>query len=302
MGREREILDWLKQRLPVGGGVAVGVGDDAAVLTPGDRGDLVTACDQVVEAVHFDADTPPALIGRKALGRNLSDLAAMGARPWVALAAVAWPDRRPTDELKQMFEGLMDCARENETQLVGGDLGRSPVGARVDVTVIGCLEGRRPLLRTGARVGDDLVVSGALGGSREGHHLTFTPRWREGILLAETGAVHAAIDISDGLALDLGRLLEANGLGARVEATALPRRTLAADRTASVEAALEDGEDFELLLAVAPEAWPRLNEHPSLAALPFTRIGRVTEGERLLAHADGRVTPLADGGYEHRFA
>jgi thiamine-monophosphate kinase len=302
MGKELELVEWLRARAHPGTGVLLGIGDDGAVIDPGGRGPLVFACDQVVEQVHFVPDRDPwPRVGRKVLARNLSDLAAMGARPWVALCAVAWPEDRPTSLLEALLEGLLQHAREEETALVGGDLSRSPGGVRVDVSVLGLLEGRRALLRSGARPGDALYVTGPLGGSAGGHHLSFTPRWREGIALAESGRVHAAIDLSDGLAIDLRRLLAASGAGARVELEQIPRRELADGRLATLEQALGDGEDFELLFAAPEDAAASLGRHPALSSVRLTRIGSVTESGLAAVDARGRVTELPRGGYEHRF-
>jgi thiamine-monophosphate kinase len=187
--------------------------------------------------------------------------------------------------------------------LVGGDLSRTRGGIALDVSALGFLEGRRALLRDGARPGDLLAVTGPLGGSREGWHLRFEPRWREGIALAESGAVHASIDLSDGLARDLHQICRASRVGARVELEALPRRELAGGRRASVAQALHDGEDFELLLAIAPDRFEALARVPALSAVRLTRIGVVTESAAGVKAADaaGGVTDLPIGGYEHRF-
>jgi len=299
--RERELIAWLTARVGGGPGVRLGLGDDGAVLDEQGAGGLVVASDQTLEEVHFRV--PPATweqVGHKALARNLSDLAAMGARPWVALASVAWPAGRGMAAARALFEGLLACAAREETTLVGGDLARSPAGVVLDIAVVGRLEGRAPLRRSGAREGDELFVTGVLGGAAGGHHLSFTPRWREGIAAAESGLVHAAIDLSDGLALDLPRLAAASGVGARIEAAAVPRRRGPDGEAVGLEAALGDGEDFELLLAVAPGGGEELRRRLGPDAAPLTRVGVATAGPLLLVGERG-VTPWPEGGYEHRF-
>lgn len=288
------MLHWLFQRLPPPPpGVVLGVGDDGAVLDPGHRGPLVLATDQTLEDVHFTVG--PASwrqVGRKALARNLSDLAAMGARPWVALLSVAWPGQHPDEGLRELFQGLLEHGAENETALVGGDLSRSPSSVCVTVTVAGLLEGRTPLTRGGASVGDELFVTGALGASGTGHHLTFTPRWREGLALAQSGVVHAALDLSDGLARDLPRMTSVSAVGARIDGRRLPRRA-----GANLDQCLHDGEDFELLFAAAPGTEDILVR--ALAPLAVTRIGVCTEGPLEMLDEEGAVTRWPEGGYEH---
>jgi thiamine-monophosphate kinase len=299
---ESEFLRWLQRRVPRGAGVQVGIGDDAAVLQPPHGGALVMASDQTVEGVHFlRAEASWKLVGRKALARNLSDLAAMGARPWVALLSAALPADLADEVVRELFEGVIELAEQESTSLVGGDLCRSTGGVSLDVSVVGCMEGRDPLLRSGARVGDELLVTGDLGGSRRGHHLRFQPRWREAIALADSGAVHAAIDLSDGLGRDLPQLAEASHVGFVLEVDRLPRRSDTAGNPESVSAALNDGEDFELLLAVQPGFLEELRALPELEHTALTRIGVVTQEGQSLQSGDGSVTPLVSGGYEHRF-
>jgi thiamine-monophosphate kinase len=254
-----------------GRGVAVGIGDDACVLDGG----LVVSTDMLVEGVDFDlARTPMADVGHRAAGASLSDMAAMGADPICLLAAVGLP------------EGVTDVAAltagmaAHGVPVVGGDLSRAP-GLVVAVTALGRAE--RPVLRSGGRSGDVLVVTGKLGAQAvSGYTARVTPRIAEGRALARVAT--AMIDISDGVATDARRLAAASGTGAVVELERLPR----ADG-ASIEQAAAGGEDFELLAAV-----------PADAALPVpaTVIGRLTAApEVLLVAADG--TPQTLAGWDH---
>ena len=301
---EQSIIDHLLRAAARGPAVEVGIGHDAAVVRSpsGDR--LVLKSDQTIEGIHFArAEQGFDLVGRKALARVLSDLGAVGARPVACLCSLALPDGVTEAEVRALFDGMLALAQRDGVSLVGGDLSRTHGGIALDVSALGFLEGRRALLCDGVRPGDVLVVTGPLGGSREGWHLRFEPRWREGIALAESGAVHASIDLSDGLARDLRQVCGASRVGARVELSALPLRPLAGGRTATVAQALGDGEDFELLVAIAPDRFEALARSPALASVALARIGVITEAERGVKGADaaGNVTDLPSGGYEHRF-
>lgn len=309
---EQSIIDFLKRAAPKGPAVEVGIGHDAAVVRSPQGEGLVLKSDQTVEDVHFARHEQPLdLVGRKALARVLSDLGAIGARPIACLCSLALPDDVKEGEVHALLGGLLELAKRDSVSLVGGDLSRSPRGIVIDVSALGFLEGRKPMLRSGAKPGDLLFVTGPLGGSREGWHLRFEPRWREGIFLAASGAVNAAIDLSDGLARDLHHLCRESDVGARVDLATLPLRKLASSRSATVEQALQDGEDFELLLAVDPDRITRLADFHRLrtrsgrddvASSPLTAIGKVTEASAgvVAVDAKGNVTVLPPGGYQHQ--
>jgi len=312
---EQSIIDFLKRTAAVGPAVEVGIGHDAAVVrSPAGEG-LVLKSDQTIEEVHFvRREQPLELVGRKALARVLSDLGAIGARPIACLCSLALPDDVTESDVHALLGGLLELAKRDSVSLVGGDLSRSPKGIVVDVSALGFLEGRAPMLRSGAKAGDLLVVTGPLGGSREGWHLSFEPRWRLGMALAASGAVHAALDVSDGLARDVHHLCRESQVGARIELGSLPLRELAGGRRATIEQALQDGEDFELLLAVAPDRLAglskfdrhrkelRLPEETSLSLLALTAIGQVTAASAgvVAVDAKGNVTALPPGGYQHQ--
>ncbi|HMN95268.1 MAG TPA: thiamine-phosphate kinase [Phycisphaerales bacterium] len=288
--------------------VAVPPGDDMAALRLRRR-ELLVAVDQVIEGRHFLPGTAPALIARKALCRNLSDVAAMAASPLACVAAATLPRSMSLAEAAALFESLRSVAASRRCPLVGGDTGT--LGAVegplvLSVTVLAELpEGiARPVLRRGARAGDGLFVTGALGGSfgRDGmgRHLTFEPRVAEAIELRRAlgGRLHAMIDLSDGLGSDAGHLAEAAGLVARIDARALPCAPGCDWRSA-----YGDGEDYELCFA-AEEPVPR-----TLLGLAVTRIGEMTpraspDAPPIELLLDGApVDPVACGvgaGWEHR--
>lgn len=299
---ERELIDWLTARAPRGPEVALGIGHDAAVVRAPSGDLLVLKSDQTIESVHFvRGEQPWGLVGRKALARVLSDVGAVGGRPVAALCSLALPADVALADVRALLDGLLEIATANGVSLVGGDLSRSERGVVIDIAGLGFLEGRGALRRDGARVGDAIVVTGPLGGSRAGHHLTFEPRWRAGVALAESGAVTSCIDLSDGLARDLHQITAASQVGAQIDAAAVPLRPLADGGVATIEQALHDGEDFELMFTVAPTELARLKAAPALRSLDVAAIGTVlpaSEGVVML-RPDGTRVPLARGGYEH---
>jgi thiamine-monophosphate kinase len=284
----------------------VGIGDDAAVVAT--SGDAVITTDMLMEGVDFEPGTDPRRVGRKSLAVNLSDLAAMAAEPVTAFAAVALPRSGGRAIAEQLYEGLLALAEEFQITLAGGDTNSWNGPLVISVTAVGRVTTRGPLLRSGARPGDVLLVTGELGGSILGHHFDFQPRVREALWLHAAAELHAGIDVSDGLTLDLARLLAASGCGAVLDLDQIPvsdaARQLAADRADGISArehALSDGEDFELVIAAPPAEADRL-----LAAAPpvrLTRIGHCVARPGLWQAArDGNWEPLLPHGYEHQLS
>jgi len=273
-----EVTAGMAGRLPVG------PGDDAALLADG----TLVAVDAVVEGVHFAPRTPPERIARKALGRPLSDLCAMGAVGEAVFIAALLPPGGPSLELAR---ALNAWARRFGVTIAGGDTKRTSPGAlALAVTAVGRAAGA-PWLRSGGRPGDRLYVSGPLGGAGGGRHLDVTPRTDVVAALRGSGLeVHAAIDVSDGLGRNLALLCEASRVGAVVDAAAVPVHDDVPAGPDRLLAALGDGEDYELLLALPASARP-----PAL----LTPIGELTEGRELRLRRDGRPEPWPEVGYEH---
>jgi thiamine-monophosphate kinase len=278
----------------------VWVGDDAAVLS-GREGPLLFATDLLVEGVHFErALSSCADVGWKALASNLSDLAAMGGRPLAAVVALAGASQPDLDSL---YEGLLEASRAYSCPLVGGDLSDSPVLV-VSIAVLGTTDGRPPVLRSGARPGERLFVTGTLGaaaaglrllrvdpaatGELVGAHRRPRPRLGEGIAAASLGA-SAMIDLSDGLGLDLARLAAASSVGVALEG-------LPACAGATEEEALGGGEDYELLFSASPEI-DVAGEFARLGLRPPIEIGQVV-ADPATRTLDGE--PLPRAGYLHR--
>jgi len=306
---ERDFIRWLSHRVRSQTSVPVGIGDDAAVLAPS-RDGLVVTTDMLMDGVDFDSRKDDARrIGRKSLAVNLSDLAAMAARPEAAVIALALPRSGGRALGEGIYEGLFPLASEFGVTIVGGDTNSWDGPLVISVTALGRVHSRGPLLRSGARPDDEILVTGMLGGSILGRHFDFTPRVREAIWLHERFTLHAGIDISDGLSLDLARLAEASGCGAVVDLAQVPvspqaheLASLRADGVSALDHALGDGEDFELVLAVPPDEAHKILTSPSLP-VPITRIGRFTHESGLWKLLDdGSHEPLTPVGFEHRLA
>ncbi len=302
---ELEAIARLCRHLPTRPDVVVGPGDDCAVVRSATDAawDWLLKSDPVVEGVHFLPDTPPEAIGHKAVGRVLSDLAAMGGEPCWGLIDVTAPPATPVARLEGIYAGAARLAARHGLAIVGGDLARAEA-LHLHVFAVGRAPRGQAVLRRGAAPGDLLFVTGALGGSLLGRHLAFEPRLAAGQRLR--GWATAMLDLSDGLATDLRRLCDASGVGAELDAAAIPLAPAALDHPdgrPALEHALSDGEDFELLFALRPDRagafmaqWTAGGELPAC-----TCIGRATAaaGAVHIRGQDGRLAPLSGHGYEH---
>jgi thiamine-monophosphate kinase len=269
---------------------------------------LLFKTDAVVEGVHFTPGTAPEKIGHKALGRCLSDIAAMAGTPGAALVTIALPRDFNPDFVEAIYSGLNALARRHQVAIVGGETTTNPGGILISVALLGWVPRGKGVLRSGAEAGDAIFVTGELGGSLAGKHLEFEPRLAEARWLAQKFSLHAMLDISDGLAGDLRHILTASRVGAELLATAIPisrearRAAKAAPSTKPpLLAALTDGEDFELLFTVASRyAVPLLDawkvQFPGLA---LTCIGKIKAGEGITIRDQQGVRPLTDHGYAH---
>jgi thiamine-monophosphate kinase len=298
---EFEFVDWIRGRTPADARVVIGPGDDAALVRwAGAAGCLVTT-DMLLEGSCFLLSAGGRAIGRKAMAVNLSDMAAMAGRPTAAVVSVGLPRRGGRQLAEDLYRGLQEEAAAFDTAIVGGDTNSWDGSLVISVTLLGTPTARGPVRRSGARPGDWLFVTGPLGGSILGKHLTFTPRIREALALHEKVDVHAMIDISDGLAADLHHICDESGCGAELDAAAIPISDDACrmnDGKSPLDHALGDGEDFELLFAVAPEAGRNLLDIQPLSGLKLVCIGRCLESGVWLCTANQRE-PLPPRGYVH---
>lgn len=304
---ERALIKRLGRLLPQTGSVVVGIGDDCAVVrnVSDKRYDLVLTSDPVIEGVHFAADEKPWLVGRKAAGRVLSDLAAVGAEPLWALVDLVAPADTTLMKLESVYRGLAGMAGRHGLTIAGGDTAGGPL-LELHVFAVGRVPHGRAVLRSGARPGDVLFVTGALGGSRAGKHLRFEPRLAQGQWIREHGFATSMIDLSDGLSSDLRRLAEMSGTGALIDPVRIPvshEALKSRGGRSSSSHALYDGEDYELLFTVPvgktstfERSWKK-----KFATIRLSRIGVMTDGKGIVkcTTPDGRHTVLKDGGYEH---
>ncbi len=310
MPGEFEYIAWLRARTPADPRVRIGPGDDCAALAPPARELLVTT-DMLMDGTDFVlSEVGPRRAGRKAMAVNLSDIAAMAGTPTAAVVSVALPllasgGRQPpvASLAQELYLGLRDVADAFGVALVGGDTNSWNGPLVISVTALGEATPRGPVRRNGARPGDWLFVTGPLGGSILGHHLDFTPRVREALLLHEAVNLRAMLDISDGLAADLNHICEESACGAVLVADAIPisDAARALSRTSGktpLQHALGDGEDFELVFAVSPEDGEKLLREPPIPGL--AKIGTCSESG-LWLERDGARERLEPTGWFHAF-
>lgn len=302
---EFSLIDQIRRRAVVTERTPLGIGDDAALLTVSGDAGVLLAVDVLTEGVHFDLNAcAPEAVGRKALAVNLSDIAAMAGRPTAALVGLVLPRQRSESFIDRVMEGLFQLAAEFDVEVVGGDTNTWDGPFVISVTVVGEPTGGRAISRGGACAGDWLMVTGALGGSLSGRHLSFRPRVSEAQLLHQAVDLHAMIDLSDGIASDARHIARESNVGLIVEADAIPIHEDVDPSQPLAERqrhAISDGEDFELLFTVSAEDGQRLVEKSPLG-ISITRIGEVVDGtECRLRYTDGRIEPLPKGGWVHRF-
>jgi thiamine-monophosphate kinase len=306
---EFELIEKLTRSLPTNKSVVTGSGDDCAVLDLGMPDKLLLfKTDAVVEGIHFKSDTPAEKIGHKALARCLSDIAAMAGTPTAALITIALPKTFDPAFIEGIYSGMGALARKHDVAIAGGETTTNPERILISVALIGVAARGKAVLRSGAEAGDAIFVTGELGGSLAARHLEFEPRLAEGRWLTEHFAIHAMIDLSDGLAGDLRHILKASRVGAELMTTSVPisRAAKLASKAESpakppLLAALTDGEDFELLFTVASkDAVPVLDAwKQQFPKVPLTCIGKITKGEGITLRDKRGVRPLSAHGYEH---
>lgn len=308
MPGEFDLIDWIRRQTganaTAGGGaggadawrnehVIVPPGDDLAVLKWPADDLLIVGVDQVLDTVHFNSAVhPPRDIGRKVMNRNLSDCAAMACLPAAAVATVALPRSRDMDYAKQLFLGMKVAAETFDCTIVGGDTASWEGELVMSVTILGRSGGIQPITRSGAKPGDHIYVTGPLGGSILGRHMTFAPRVREARELARTGIVTSMIDLSDGLSRDLRHICRESRVGAAVHSSEIPIHPDADTLSRQtcrypLEHALNDGEDYELLFTTSAEQ-------------PYGFwIGTITDEHRI--YDEDGATSLEPKGWEHKF-
>lgn len=306
---EFELITRLKSGLPTNDSVIVGAGDDCAVIDAGVSGKWqLHKTDAIVEGIHFTRETAPEKVGYKALGRALSDIAAMAGTPRWATVTLGLPDGFDGEMVEAIYEGINRLAKRHEVAVVGGETVSNPERLAISVAVVGEVDRTKCVLRAGAKPGDGIWATGELGGSLEGHHLDFSPRLAEGRWLAEHFLPSSMIDLSDGLAGDLGHLLDAANAGAELLENALPIRREARLRARESDAAkppliaaLTDGEDYELCFTLGQgNAVALLDQfRKAFPDTPISCIGRIIEEPGLKIKQKDGTKEFATRGFVH---
>jgi thiamine-monophosphate kinase len=308
---EKQLIKRIRRAARGGKSVVTGIGDDCAVLRVPPGHELLVTTDFSIEKVHFRRDWHrPEVVGRRCLTRGLSDIAAMGGEPLAAFLSLAVASDVPQKWVDRFLKGLLALAEEFEVPLAGGDTAQSAGGIQADIVVVGSVPKGTAVLRSGAKAGDRIYVTGELGGAAAAlarlaeskpvgaeyiRHFRPLARVAVGQWLRRRGVASAMIDVSDGLSTDLEHICQESHVGAEIEAEAIPRAQVGlGKKRVGLELALHGGDDYELLFTSASAV-------PSeVAGVRVTRIGRTTQsaGMRLIA-ADGKPQPLKAGGWEH---
>jgi thiamine-monophosphate kinase len=279
----------------------IGIGDDMAEVRIGSESVLITT-DILLDGVHFDlAGAGAEQVGYKAMAVSMSDCAAMATEPLAAVVSVGLCAGFGAEQLKELHKGIVRAGERYGCKLIGGDITAWKGGGRfvISVAMLSKRAGCEPVRRSGAGAGDVICVTGTLGGSYHGKHLTFEPRVREAIAIAKIVTLNSMMDISDGLSSDLNRICLQSGVGAVIEAELIPISEQAKNSDDPLSAALNDGEDFELLFTLSRADYDKLiRKWPG--DLRITRIGAVTEEKKLLIkNADGKIQDLEIKGFDH---
>lgn len=288
---ELKLIEKFMARYKIAKHTIVGIGDDAAVIKmPGAKELLLFTCDTLVDGVHFlSKEVSGYKIGWKALGAGLSDIAAMGGAPISVLVSLAVPAKTEENFINGLIRGINSLARRFNVDIAGGDTVSSPKAIVITIAVVGTVSKKNLVLRSGAKVGDKIFVTGSLGGSIFKKQFNFIPRIKEAQWLVSHARINSMIDITDGLSMDLYRLITASNVGAILYKEAIPISRDAYKTRDPLKSALCDGEDFELLITTKDEG------------MPFAIIGEITRdrGKLLLVDKNGRIERLKPQGYEH---
>jgi thiamine-monophosphate kinase len=305
MPNEFDFISWLRTHPGTSPAVKLGIGDDLAVLKfpPDDL--LLVGVDQMMDGVHFDSTIHgPRAIGRKAMNRNLSDCAAMACLPFAAVATLCLPRGVGENYTRELHLGMTEAGQPFDCPVVGGDTGSWAGKLVVSVTILGRSAGVEPVTRSGAKPGDTIYVTGPLGGSLLGRHMTFRPQLTIARFLGQTGQATAMIDLSDGLSRDLAHVCRDSGVGAVIGESAIPVHNdaieMRRDGHSPLEHALHDGEDYELLFTARGL---RATSIAEATLTDFCRpIGQIIAAPGIqMIHRDGTRSPLEPKSWEHTF-
>jgi len=302
---EFDLINWIRSQTISREPVLLGIGDDSAVVNASGKGQLVISTDTLLDGTHFVRETcTPEDIGRKALLSSISDIAAMGCKPVCSLVSFVLPNLITEDYCKRLYSAIIGAAELYDVQVIGGDIVSGNCHLNINITVMGFSMELMPIKRSGAKIGDVIIVTGCLGGSILGRHFSFNPRVNEGIMLNRMFDINSMIDISDGLLIDLNHILTESSVGAIIDESMLPIADDAYNlakisKKEPVSHAMSDGEDYELLFTLSAQQADQLLQS-DLFSIPLTKIGYINDGSGLLIKGlDGRVGTASLEGYEH---
>ena len=292
---EFNIIDRIANRVRVSGQVIKGIGDDTAVLRWTRSKYLLFTCDMLVEGRHFLRDAGGFLVGRKSLSASISDIASMGGGPKFCLVSLGAPPSLDIKYVDDLYKGIRDVAKRFDVDLVGGDTVKSE-NIVINISLLGEVEKKNLVGRSGAKEGDSIFVTGTIGGAFRSKHLRFTPRLREARLLVKNFKIHSMIDVSDGLIADLGHILKKSKIGAVIYEKTIPISKDARDFTS----ALRDGEDFEIVFTMSKAEGDRLIKRWKFN----THIARIGEIRRdikglYIIGENGKKKKINPIGYDH---
>lgn len=271
------LIERLKERIKTDSSVIKGIGDDCAVLTFNKNKYQLFTCDMIVEGVDFTSKDDSYFIGRKALAVSLSDIAACGGIPCYCIISLGIPTNTTIKNIDKITKGMLSLAKEYNVNIVGGDISKAS-NLTIDVSMLGIVEKKNLVLRSSAKVGDIIFITGELGGARYGKHLKFTPRIKESRYLVKNFKINSMIDISDGLTQDLGHILKESKVGGIIYEILVPVSRYAK----GLNDALSSGEDFELLFTMSPDQAKKLLKRASKVFKPIGEITGKKYGLRLI--------------------
>ncbi|MBU1853868.1 MAG: thiamine-phosphate kinase [Candidatus Omnitrophica bacterium] len=292
---EFRLIDRIARHIKLSSRSIKGIGDDTAVLRYTEKKYLLFTCDMLIEGRHFLRTSGGYLIGKKSLSASISDIAAMGGEPRFFLVSLGVPASLNLKYVDCIYRGIRDVAKKFNVDLVGGDTVSSG-NIIVNIALLGEVEKNKLVLRSGAKEGDEIFITGFIGGAAEGRHLTFSPRLKEARYLARNFKIHSMIDVSDGLVADLGHILGSSKLGAVIYERDIPISKSAKN----FKSAIKEGEDFELVFTMSRGEGKRLT-----ASWPFsTRLSKIGEVCRRrkgmsLVRKNGKKESMIPGGYTH---